>query len=74
VGDPGRGRHRGVASAVLLASYSSLNAAKFAVLGELEAGLPVKLFTREREVYKQNRRVSFAKIERLIPLCFILLK
>src|SRR5688500_4641330 len=47
----------------LLASYSRLNAAKFAVLAELEAGLPVKLFTREREIYQQRRRVSFARIE-----------
>ena len=42
---------------MLLASYRSLNGAKFGVLTEMEADLPVKLFTRERAIYKQNRRI-----------------
>jgi hypothetical protein len=57
----------------LLTSYRKLNRAKFAVLTEIEAALPVALFTREREAYRRDRRRSLSNIERLIPGCFALL-
>jgi hypothetical protein len=57
----------------LLSSYRKLNRAKFTVLTEIEADLPVALFTREREAYRRDRRRSLSDIERLIPGCFALL-
>ena len=39
----------------LLTSYRKLNRAKFTVLTEIEADLPVALFTREREAYRRSR-------------------
>ena len=39
-------------------SYRKLNRAKFTVLTEIEADLPVALFTREREAYRRDRRRS----------------
>jgi hypothetical protein len=57
----------------LLSSYRKLNAAKFTVMAQLEAGLPVPPFTREREIYKSDKRISLSQIERWIPGCFILL-
>ena len=57
----------------LLTSYRKLNRAKFTVLTEIEADLPVPLFTREREAYRRDRRWSLSNIERLIPGCFALL-
>src|ERR1700720_5020297 len=41
-----------LAWAALLASYRKLNRAKFEVLMQLEADLPVPPFTREREMYR----------------------
>jgi hypothetical protein len=49
----------------LLTSYRKLNRAKFAVLTEIEADLPVALFTREREAYRRGQRRSLSDIERL---------
>lgn len=57
----------------LVASYRKLNSAKFAVLEELEVNLSASPFTREREIYKESGRRSFAQIEKFIPACFILL-
>jgi ABC-type transporter Mla MlaB component len=57
----------------LLTSYRKLNRAKFTVLTEIEADLPVPLFTREREAYRRDQRWSLSNIERLIPACFALL-
>ena len=57
----------------LLTSYRKLNRAKFTVLTEVEADLPVALFTRERETYRRDRRRSLSNVERLIPGCFALL-
>jgi hypothetical protein len=57
----------------LLVSYRKLNRAKFAVLIELEADLPVPPFTREREIYRSNKRRSLSQIEIAIPGCFALL-
>jgi ABC-type transporter Mla MlaB component len=57
----------------LLTSYRKLNRAKFTVLTEIEADLPVALFTREREAYRRDRRWSLSNVERVIPGCFALL-
>jgi hypothetical protein len=62
-----------LAWAALVTSYRDLNRAKFAVLQQIEADLPVALFTRERETYRRDRRRSLSNIERLIPGCFALL-
>ena len=59
--------------AALLAAYRELNRAKYAVLAQLEADLPVPPFIREREIYKIDKRTSLSQIERWIPACFILL-
>jgi hypothetical protein len=58
---------------VLLTSYRKLNRAKFAVLQEIEADLPVQPFKREREVYTRDRRRSLSYVETAIPCCFALL-
>jgi hypothetical protein len=62
-----------LAWAALLASYRKLNRAKFGVLMQLEADLPVPPFTREREMYRSEKRKSLSQIEALIPGCFALL-
>jgi len=62
-----------LAWAALLASYRKLNRAKFEVLAQLEADLPVPPFTREREIYRSDKRKSLSQIEILIPACFALL-
>ena len=58
---------------VLLTSYRKLNRAKFVVLQEIEADLPLQPFKREREVYTLDRRRSLSYIETAIPGCFMLL-
>jgi hypothetical protein len=62
-----------LAWAALLTSYRKLNRAKFAVLTQIEADLPIPPFTREREAYRRDRRRSLSTVERLIPGCFVLL-
>jgi hypothetical protein len=62
-----------VAWNALIESYRQLNAAKFAVLHQLEAELPSQPFAREQEAYRRVRRRGLATVERLIPVCFILL-
>jgi hypothetical protein len=62
-----------LAWAALLTSYRKLNRAKFAVLTQIEADLPIPPFTREREAYRRDRRRSLSNVERLIPGCFVLL-
>jgi hypothetical protein len=62
-----------LAWAALLVSYRKLNRAKFEVLMQLEADLPVPPFTREREIYRSDKRRSLSQIEILIPACFALL-
>jgi hypothetical protein len=62
-----------LAWAGLLTSYRDLNRAKFAVLQQIEADLPIAPFTRERETYRRDRRQRLSDIERLIPGCFALL-
>jgi hypothetical protein len=61
-----------VAWVALLASYRKLNGAKFAVLQEIEADLPLQPFRREQEIYRRNRR-ALGHVETAIPVCFILL-
>jgi len=53
---------------VLLTSYRKLNRAKFAVLQEIEADLPLQPFKRERDVYTLDRRRSVSYIETAIWL------
>jgi len=62
-----------VAWTSLLTSYRKLNRAKFEVLTQLEADLPIPPFTRENEAYRRDRRWSLSYIETLIPVCFVLL-
>jgi len=42
------------------------------VLSEIEADLPLQPFTREREAYMRDRRLSLTYIETAIPGCFAL--
>ena len=57
-----------VAGIALLTSYRKLNRAKFAVLAEMESGLPVPPFTRERQVCRRDHRRSLSQVERWIPV------
>ena len=57
----------------LLTSYRQLNRAKFGVLKELEKDLPVALFSREQEIYREEKRRPLSQIESAIPACFGLL-
>src|SRR5262249_23684659 len=59
-----------IAWGALLTSYRQLNRAKFVVLSEIEADLPLQPFTREREAYMRDRRLSLTYIETAIPGCF----
>src|SRR4051794_733132 len=70
---PAAGALACLAWASLLTSYRKLNRAKFTVLAQLEADLPIPPFTREREAYHRDRRRSLSMIESLIPGCFVLL-
>jgi hypothetical protein len=70
---PAAGALVSVAWAVLLTSYRKLNRAKFAVLQEIEADLPIQQFKGEREAYKLDRRRPLSTIETAIPGCFVLL-
>ena len=54
----------------LLSSYRNLNLAKFGVLMELEKNLPVALFSREQEIYREEKRRPLSRIESAIPACF----
>jgi len=62
-----------IAWGALLTSYRQLNRAKFAVLQEIEADLPLRPFTRERETYMRDQRRALTYIETTIPGCFMLL-
>ena len=62
-----------LAWAALLESYHRLSQAKFAVLAQLEADMPIPPFTRERDAYRAAGRTSLSRIERWIPACFLLL-
>jgi hypothetical protein len=62
-----------LAWAAMLTSYRKLNRAKFEVLMQLEKDLPVPLFTRERETYQKDKRISLSYIETAIPGCFFVL-
>jgi hypothetical protein len=62
-----------LAWSALLTSYLQLNAAKFEVLQELEAHLPIPPFARERAAYKKLDRTPLSTLERAIPYAFIAL-
>jgi hypothetical protein len=62
-----------VAWVVLLTSYRELNRAKFAVLQEIEADLPLQPFRREHAIYTRDRRRALSYVETAIPVCFVLL-
>jgi hypothetical protein len=65
---------------LLLKSYRDLNKAKFKVIHEIEAGLPIRVFAREWEVLRPTapdhwwrlwrRYAEFGVIERSVPLVF----
>jgi hypothetical protein len=62
---------------VLLKSYRDLNAAKFAVITEMETNLEVKVFDDEWERLEENRPegwrgryAEFGAVERFVPLIF----
>jgi hypothetical protein len=52
-----------IAWTALLSSYRKLNRAKFAVLQEIEADLPLQRFKREREVYRLDHPHSLSSVE-----------
>jgi hypothetical protein len=65
---------------LLLRSYRKLNAAKFAVIGQMEEALPVKLFNEEWRHLKggdptikrrfRDRYAELALVEQLVPAVF----
>lgn len=57
----------------ILTSYNQLNTAKFKVLHEIEHHLPIKPFQREEEFHDQLSRQPLSRIERGIPVAFLLL-
>jgi hypothetical protein len=57
----------------ILTSYRKLNGAKFEVVQQLEADLPIPVFTLEHEAYTRDGRWALSYIETVIPGCFILL-
>lgn len=57
----------------LIRSYRTLNAAKFAVIRELEQYMPVQLHDLEWEHLRQGRSLSYlplSRVEQLVPLVF----
>jgi hypothetical protein len=61
----------------IINSYSILNRAKFKVIHKMEEKLPVALFTKEwstlNDSKNQHKYVSFSRIEKNIPITFIVL-
>jgi hypothetical protein len=70
---PAAGALVSVAWASLLTSYRKLNRAKFEVIKQLEADLPIPPFTREEQAYRRDGRRSLSSIETAVPICFVLL-
>lgn len=64
---------------LLLRSYRDLNSAKFKVITEIEASLPVKMFEREWEILKadevlpwwRGRYAELGFVERVVPVLFL---
>ena len=64
---------------LLLRSYRDLNSAKFKVITEIEASLPVKMFEREWEILKadevlpwwRGRYAELGFVERVVPVLFM---
>jgi hypothetical protein len=73
VGDSGRRRDRLPGVGGIADFLPQAEPGQVLVLTEIEADLPVPVFTREREVYRRDRRRSLSDIERLIPGYFALL-
>ncbi len=59
--------------AALLVSYRKLNRAKFAVLHEIEATLPLQPFKREQDIYQTLGRRPLSLVEGGVPWTFIVL-
>ncbi|MEL6477885.1 MAG: hypothetical protein AAFR17_11215 [Pseudomonadota bacterium] len=59
--------------AALLGSYRRLNAAKFKVLQEIEAGFETPALTREQEHYKAAGRSRLSQVEAVVPWSFAVL-
>lgn len=61
----------------IINSYSILNRAKFKVIHKMEERLPVDLFAKEwatlNDIKNEKKYVSFSRIERNIPITFIVL-
>lgn len=61
----------------LIASYKSLNAAKFAVIIDMEQKLPVAVYDAEWQRLKQGTdksvHISFSTLESWVPMVFMLL-
>jgi hypothetical protein len=57
----------------IIASYRTLNQAKFDVIGSFEAALPARMFGAEWEAAQALSYQPFTKIERIVPLIFGLL-
>ena len=58
---------------LLLGSFSTLNAAKFRVIFDLEQRLGVNPFRVEQKYYKEQGRTGFARLERKVPFIFLML-
>lgn len=56
---------------LLLGSFSTLNAAKFKVIFDLEQRLGIHPFRVEQNYYKELGRTGFARLERKVPFVFI---
>lgn len=63
---------------LLLRSYRDLNRAKFVVITEMEARLPVRVFAQEWEALKvdpvpvwRRRYAELGWVERVVPLVFV---
>jgi len=57
----------------IIASYRTLNQAKFDVINSFEAALPARMFGAEWEAAQALSYQPFTKIERIVPLIFGLL-
>lgn len=56
----------------LISSYQKLNSAKFQVIKEIEARLPISPFCREEEIYNAMGRRPISYLEKFVPLVFFL--
>lgn len=59
---------------VNILSYRNLNDAKFKVIKEMEASLPVQLFTKEENEYNRLKHIRLTAVEKCVPLAFGLIQ